>query len=186
MLKCRRWGLWHRVHQALPFCGSMTGVCTGMCLAGCLEVPSAEREPAWPGCLLSRFPAFCRWERAGPALGTALLFWWQDSWAKAFGTITQNNCDLKWKDTGALGSIHIFHKGIRNSCFSRFLNSRKTWCFLFFFNFPLGTEIAGWESEAWTQRKHVSRSTETALAKVFIFFLSLLQKSAESKRGYRV
>lgn len=51
---------------------------------------------------------------------------------------------------------------------------------------PLGIEISGWEFKAWTQRKHVSWSSVTALAKVFIYFLSLLQKSAESKRGSRV
>lgn len=54
--------------------------------------------------------------------------------------------------------------------------------FSFFFNFPPGTEIAGWESEAWTQRKHVSRSNVTALAKVFIFF-SAYSRSLQNPKG---
>lgn len=117
--------------QALPFFGIMTRVCTGMRFAGCLEVPGAKREPAWPVCPVSCFPASRCWERTGAALGTVLLFWQQDSGEETFGTLfSQNNCSLRWKDTGALGSIHIFHKCVRDlHLFSGFLKSRKTRCF---------------------------------------------------------
>ena len=134
-LERRRWALRHRAGQALPFGGSPMGPCAGSCLAGCLEVP------AWPGCLLSCLPASCAWPGAcwsstghGTALPTAGLA------AEASGTLlSQNNCELKWKDAGALGSIHIFRKRIRNSCFfSRFLKSRKTRCFHFFLIFHQG------------------------------------------------
>lgn len=106
-LKCWRWGLRYWVDQSLHFHGSTTGMCTGMCLAGCL---------------FSSFPAPCHQYRAGPGLR---------SWAEMPRSLfTQNNHDLKWKDTGTLESIHISLKSIRNSCLlSKFLKSNKTWCF---------------------------------------------------------
>lgn len=134
--------------------------------------------------LPSHFPALFVWEHSALEPGTA--------------GFCQNNRDLRWKDAGALGSTHISCKCLRNSyLFSGFLKSRQTWCLLLvggflggcfvLFCFGVGFLLWGFffstrDRNCWLrtqglnpQKKHVSRSSVTALATVSVFSYPALE-----------